>query len=134
MNFQNLITTTVKIPQSSSAIQSSFESKTRLVPTEFENVTSAALKLINGNVNFIYLQILNSFYLDITKNWICRVSTIKGVLKQTLFVATDLLSFQTLNSFKSELQTAEIYSVVYQPAHQKSLELIYGQKKWVGSI
>ena len=43
---------------------------------------------------FIYLQLVNEAYLEMTRSWICNAPS--GVLSQTLFVATDEASLQGL--------------------------------------
>lgn len=53
------------------------------------------------NHKFIYFQTLNSKFLKLTKNWICQVS--ESVLNQTLFIATDLKSFEAIKNYTNHV-------------------------------
>ena len=123
----------------------SVKNSARSILPEFHNVTTAATKILSKQQNFVYLQILNSFYLELTKNWICKASSIQGVLEQTLFVTTDWESFKVLTDFKHliskhdrsssknqnpKIQNSKSYTVVFQSTHQKTKELRYGEKKY----
>ena len=47
--------------------------------------------------NFVFLQLVNKAYIEMTQSWACHAPN--GVLQQTLFVATDEISFEKVKDF-----------------------------------
>jgi hypothetical protein len=56
------------------------------------------LKTQENSSKFIYFQFLNSFYLKMTRNWICKVKHIQNILAKTLFVVTDADTYFSLKN------------------------------------
>ena len=57
-------------------------------------------KQISLHSGFVNIQFFNAGFLNMTKSWICNVRSLNGVLPATLFVASDLLSYNALLDFK----------------------------------
>ena len=57
-------------------------------------------KQISLHSGFVNIQFFNEGFLNMTKSWICNVRSLNGVLPATLFVASDLLSYNALLDFK----------------------------------
>ena len=47
---------------------------------------------------FVYFQFLNSFYLKMTRNWICKVKHIPNIIQQTIFIVTDAETYTVVFS------------------------------------
>ena len=58
-------------------------------------------KQISLQSGFVNLQVFNRGFLNMTKSWICNVRSMKDVLPVTLFVASDLLSYNELLNFEN---------------------------------
>lgn len=72
---------------------------------------------------FVNIQLLNSGYIKLTKSWICNVQEFDGLLHQTLFVATDMSSFNKLRGFCGKLN-------VVQFLYSTPTDMAYGQYEY----
>ncbi|XP_077988915.1 uncharacterized protein LOC144443328 [Glandiceps talaboti] len=67
----------------------------------YTNVTTQATPIYN-RYGFVTTQFLNLGYLNLTKSWICNVECF-GILPSTLFIVSDMETYQRLTSWKPEL-------------------------------
>ena len=58
-------------------------------------------KQISLQSGFVNLRFFNRGFVDMTKSWICNVRSMNGVLPATLFVASDLQSYNELLNFEN---------------------------------
>ena len=58
-------------------------------------VASVAAEVARGT-GFVNLQFLNAGFVEMTRSWICNVRAIPGVLRATVFIATDDVAFRAL--------------------------------------
>lgn len=71
--------------------------------------------------NFVYLQLVNEAYTEMTLSWTCNVMGIDGVLDRTIFIATDV---PTLNILSSR----SVKVVLFE--RQQGRDLSYGQSAY----
>lgn len=82
------------------------------------------IRLINSASGFVYLQLVNKAYTNMTLSWICNVERF-SVLDKTVFIATDLVSFQTLSKWAPH---------VFLRERDQSPDLSYGQAAYYEMI
>ena len=90
----------------------------------FKNtVKQGKLMLRNRKHKFVYLQLLNMHFLDMTKSWICKARTIPGVLEQTMFLVTDITSYRVLTEFG-------VKNIAYMSSGNRRAKLTYGHRDY----
>ena len=75
------------------------------------------VQLIHSVFGFVYLQLVNEAYTNITLSWACNVKRFH-VLEKTVFIATDMVSYQALSAHVPHAILLE---------RKRSLDLSYGQ-------
>ena len=86
----------------------------RLYP--LSRITDFASEILAENVDsdFVYLQMLNIHYLELTLNWICNVKNLGETLSKTMFVVTDQETFRKMTDFsESALNSTQRLNIVY---------------------
>ena len=80
------------------------------------------LTAIQKEFGFVFVQLVNSAYLRMVLNWVCNAPP--GVLEQTVFFATDVLTERVLNTYVPRI----IPNVILYP--YESPELTYGNRNY----
>ena len=94
----------------------------------FEELNTLALRMNDEN-RLVMIQFLNTGYLTITKSWICNVMKFPGVIKQTLFIATDVESYNGINDFARKTQLEEEINIVLVP-HDAPTVMKFGEYEY----
>lgn len=90
-----------------------------------KSLSTSDLKRLRGiqfEFGFVFVQLVNSAYLEMVLNWVCHAP--KGVLEQTVFFATDATTERVLSSYVPRL----VPHVVLYP--YESPELTYGNRNY----
>lgn len=77
------------------------------------------VRVVHARYGFVYVQLINSAYMELVFNWICHVQD--EVLDQTFFFATDTKAASSLRAF----QGREVHNVILHT--YDSTSLTYGQ-------
>lgn len=88
---------------------------------QIENLLHKAEKM-SQNTGFVNVQVANLGFIDMTKSWICNVRPMNIVLPITLFIATDLESYQAL---VTNLDVNVVYIEYKSPKNMNYTEAVY---------
>ena len=90
---------TPKASSSSSSHNNTNPSPTTHLPS---SLLQEAIR-IHATHNVVIIQLLNTGYIELTKNWICNVRRFNNILKKTLFITTDHQAYSSLSTFDASL-------------------------------